>query len=185
MERNAEVVHNYAQAFLNAARKESTPLPEVLEETRSLRELMNTQRRLKVFLDVPKFRQEAKATLLQKAFEGRISQLHYRFMHLLLRRGRIDYLSEILEKLEMLIEKAMGLTPGVVLTAVPPTDEEKARFQERLDAYCDRKFDLKFKVDPNLIGGVRIVFEDQLIDTTIAARLEELRRRMWLTRLTF
>ncbi|MGC9327681.1 MAG: F0F1 ATP synthase subunit delta, partial [Candidatus Hinthialibacter sp.] len=68
-------------------------------------------------------------------------------------------------------------------TAVELSEEERRRLQQKLESSCGLKFNLRFKVDPDLIGGVKVQYKDILIDTTIQTHLGDLRQRLLHTRL--
>lgn len=53
-----------------------------------------------------------------------------------------------------------------------------ARLRAALETQLDAKVWLQFKVDPDIIGGMRIQFADSLIESTVAGRLEDARRLM-------
>ncbi|MDP8244168.1 MAG: ATP synthase F1 subunit delta [Candidatus Hinthialibacter antarcticus] len=183
MERDPDVSKNYASALLAAAGKHNVSLDDALSEALSLRELILSQSRFKVFLEGPQFRADDKRKMIRDAFQNNSSELFMYFLLLLLRRGRLDHLIDILDEFERLVEKEGGVTEGLVTTAVELSDEEKDTLRQKLDAYCERKFIMQFKVDPTIVGGVRVQFGDTLIDATIQSQLVDLRRRMSLARL--
>jgi F-type H+-transporting ATPase subunit delta len=104
-------------------------------------------------------------------------------MLLLLRRDRIVFLNDILLELEELIEREKGVVPGVVVTAVPLSEEEQHTLKTKLEEFCKQNFVFRWKVDPDIIGGIRVKYEDKLIDSTIATFLGDLRTRLKSTRL--
>lgn len=183
MEREPEVAKNYASALLAAVKKHGTSLDDAQREAAELRELVIGRPRFKVFLEGPQFNMEEKEGVIKHAFEGNASELMYRFLLLLLKRGRLDHLIDILEEFHNLIEQEKGFTEGKVITAVELSDEEKDQLRGRLHDYCGCKFELTYAVDPAILGGVRVQFKDTLIDDTIQTRLTQLRRRLTHARL--
>lgn len=183
MPKDPLVSSNYAKALLHAFKKNGTNLHEALTEAEDLRRLIAGEPRLRVFLEGPQFREEDKERVIGNAFKGRISALLFQFLILLLRRNRIEHLFEIIDEFEFLVELEEGVTPGVVHSAVPMNDDERQRLQDKLEAVTGRKFDLKFKVNPQLIGGVKVQYKDILFDSSIQTYLNDLRQRLMKTRL--
>lgn len=183
MEREPDVSKNYASALLAAAKKHNVPLDDALSEALALRELVLARPRFKLFLEGPQFRAEDKGNMIRNAFQGNSSDLFMYFMLLLLRRGRLVNLIDILDEFEQLVDQEGGVTEGSVTTAVELSDEEKESMRQKLDAYCEKHFILQFKVDPGIVGGVRVQFGDKLIDATIQSQLTNLRRRLSQARL--
>jgi F-type H+-transporting ATPase subunit delta len=67
---------------------------------------------------------------------------------------------------------------ALVRTARRLTDDEHARLGDVLASQYDRPVHLNVVVDPSLVGGVRVEIGDQVIDGTIASRLDDARRRL-------
>ncbi len=177
------VSQNYAHALLNVVNKEQMPLEDAKTEAASLKKLLIHEPRLFIFLTGPHFREEEKEKFVETVFKGKLEDIFYRFLLLILRRDRVDHLHEILDEFYDMVEEAQGLTMGTVTTALSLSEEEQNNFRDKLEHYCNVKFDLTFKVDPKLIGGVKVQYKDKLMDTTISTFLDELRQRLAATRL--
>jgi F-type H+-transporting ATPase subunit delta len=67
---------------------------------------------------------------------------------------------------------------ALVTTAVPLSTEQKAMILERLRARYGGQLQGQFEVDPSLLGGVQARVGDQLIDDSVAAKLEALREAL-------
>ncbi|GAA1014938.1 ATP synthase subunit delta [Acrocarpospora pleiomorpha] len=67
---------------------------------------------------------------------------------------------------------------AVVSSAVPLSDQQKERLAAWLRATYGRDVHLNVEVDPKVLGGFSIKIGDEIIDTTIAGRIEEVRRRL-------
>lgn len=65
-----------------------------------------------------------------------------------------------------------------VRSAVPLTDEQIARLSAALGRRYGKPVDVQVGIDPEVIGGLRVRVGADLIDDTIARRLEDVRRRM-------
>jgi F-type H+-transporting ATPase subunit b len=62
---------------------------------------------------------------------------------------------------------------AVVTSALPLTDTEKQRVQRSLNAT-----DVTFRVDPEILGGLVVRVGDQVVDTSVANQLEDLRESL-------
>lgn len=65
-----------------------------------------------------------------------------------------------------------------VTVAREMTDEQKARLQVALSSIAGRQVDLQFTIDPDVIGGVRVELGNEIIQGTIADRLEQAKRQL-------
>jgi F-type H+-transporting ATPase subunit delta len=60
----------------------------------------------------------------------------------------------------------------------PLTDEQFNRLQAGLNNLYGRDLKINVNIDPTLVGGIRVVVGDEVVDATAATRLTELRRRL-------
>jgi len=61
-----------------------------------------------------------------------------------------------------------------VSSAVPLTDEEQAALGEKLKARFGQALNLRFEVEPSLLGGVRVRVGDEVIDGSVKSKLDAL-----------
>jgi ATP synthase F1 delta subunit len=61
-----------------------------------------------------------------------------------------------------------------VSSAVPLTSDEQAALGQRLEARLGQPLELRFEVEPSLLGGVVVRVGDQVIDGTVKGRLDAL-----------
>ena len=65
-----------------------------------------------------------------------------------------------------------------VRVAAPLGDGEQQRLTSALTAKYGRQVKLNMVVDPEVIGGIRVAIGDDVIDGTVASRLDDARRRL-------
>ena len=67
---------------------------------------------------------------------------------------------------------------AVVTSAVPLTDEQKSRLADALSRIQGKQVLINVVVDPSVVGGIQVRVGDEVIDGTLANRLEQARRRL-------
>ena len=67
---------------------------------------------------------------------------------------------------------------ATVWVASPLSDEHRERLAEALAKQHDRKIHLNVVVDPSVLGGVRVAVGDEVLDSTVEARLKLAQRRL-------
>lgn len=65
-----------------------------------------------------------------------------------------------------------------VTSALPLTDEEKESVKEDILAKLGEPATVTYRVDPSILGGLVIQVGDQVLDGSVAGRLEEMRQRL-------
>ncbi len=97
----------------------------------------------------------------------------------MVRKRRESLFGETIDEYRKLQLAARGEEPIVVTSAKPLSAEELAATVARLETIYGKKFQVKQVVDPNAIGGVRILMGDRRVDGTVAGRLDTLARSLF------
>lgn len=96
------------------------------------------------------------------------------FVGLLVGNGRIACLPEIAAQFHALKQAEEGVKKGVVHSAYPLDEAQLAELKSLLERRFGR-LDLAVHVDPDLIGGVKVVVGDQVLDTSVSGKLAAMR----------
>ena len=128
-------------------------------------------------LESPKFHFDDKAGLLYERL-GDINPLALNLACLLVSRGRFSIVGEIADEYQRLLDTYRGIEQAEVITAIPITDEDKLKLEERLSAIVDRKVVIKTEVDASLIGGIVARIGGKLLDGSTRSRLDALKREL-------
>jgi F-type H+-transporting ATPase subunit delta len=96
------------------------------------------------------------------------------FIHLLAENGRLSCLPEIAAQFNTMKQAEEGVREGVVHSAFP-LDENQLRDLKALLEGRFGRLQLSVHVDPALIGGVKVVVGDQVLDTSVSGKLAAMR----------
>jgi len=168
----------YAQAILAAAESEGMS-QTVLEEFDSLVEdLLERFPEWEQILASPRIFSEEKTALLQRVFQGRSSAVFLESLKVLARRGRLDLLRAIRQRLHVHWERRKHQVRVQVRSALPLTPSELDQIRRVLRSKLAQEPILQTEVDPQLIGGLVIRLGDVIYDGSLANHLERIRQRM-------
>ncbi|GGX33953.1 F0F1 ATP synthase subunit delta [Streptomyces chryseus] len=120
----------------------------------------------------------AKSELLRSLLGGKAQPVTERLVVRLVAQPRGRSLEAGLESLSKLAAARRDRMVAVVTTAVPLTDQQKQRLGAALAKLYGRQMHLNLEVDPEVLGGIQVQIGDEVINGTIADRLEEASRRM-------
>ncbi|MEU1041598.1 F0F1 ATP synthase subunit delta [Streptomyces sp. NPDC005551] len=120
----------------------------------------------------------AKGELLGSLLGGRANAVTERLVTRLVTVPRGRSLEAGLESLSKLAAARRDRMVAVVTSAVPLSDGQKRRLGEALAKLYGRRMHLNLDVDPDVLGGIRVQVGDEVINGSIADRLEEAARRM-------
>jgi F-type H+-transporting ATPase subunit delta len=89
--------------------------------------------------------------------------------------GRLAALPEIATQFNALVKARSGTSDAVVHSAFPIDAAQLADLMVTLEKRFGRKLNASVVVEPELIGGVRVVVGDEVLDTSVKARLDKMR----------
>ncbi|MEZ0073950.1 F0F1 ATP synthase subunit delta [Planotetraspora sp. GP83] len=133
---------------------------------------------LRRWLSAPAVPAERKGELLADLLGGKVVPSTLRLVTQIAAHPRGRSLETALEEYGYIVARTRQRLVGVVRSAVPLAEEQKQRLATWLRATYGRDVHLNVEVDPEVLGGFSVRIGDDLIDTTIAGRIEEVRRRL-------
>ena len=89
--------------------------------------------------------------------------------------GRLAALPEIAAQYHALVNARSGTSDATIESAFAIDDGQLAAVKTAMERRFGRKLDASVVVVPELIGGVRVVVGDEVLDTSIRARLEQMK----------
>ena len=105
-------------------------------------------------------------------FEASVANVARTFIQVLVRNSRLELTPYIRGVYESLKREHEGTLEANVISALPISDEQVKALLATLETKFKRKITAKVEIDPQLIGGVKIVVGDKVIDATVRGRLD-------------
>ena len=97
------------------------------------------------------------------------------FLRTVIENGRLVALPEIAHQYREMKNAQSGSSDAVVYSAFPIANDQLVRVAQVLEKRFGRKLNLSVQEDPSLIGGIRVVVGDEVLDTSVRARLEQMK----------
>ena len=97
------------------------------------------------------------------------------FLRAVIDNGRISVLPEIASQFRALKNARSGSSDAVVYSAFPLDAAALDDLAATLEKRFGRKLNATVELEPALIGGVRVVVGDEVLDTSVKARLEQMK----------
>jgi F-type H+-transporting ATPase subunit delta len=97
------------------------------------------------------------------------------FLRTVIDNGRLAVLPEIAAQFRALKNAQKGASDAVVYSAFPVDAAALAEVSGALEKRFGRRLNLSVELQPELIGGIRVVVGDEVLDTSVKARLEQMK----------
>lgn len=121
---------------------------------------------------------EAKKETLDRAFKESVSPYVLNFIKLLVDKNRADSLVEIIDAFHILTNEYLGIKEGTVYSSLPLTKEEITEIEKAVSKKMNAKIILKNLVDESLIGGVKVMVGNHVIDGSIKNKMDLLKQEL-------
>jgi F-type H+-transporting ATPase subunit delta len=167
----ATIARPYAEALFKAAASDHQGTGAWLEQVAAI--AANPQ--LKQFADNPKATTEQVLGVIAGVAGGSLSAQANNFLTALLENGRFEALPEIARQYRALANAQSGSSDAVVYSAFPIDDAALAQLKTALEKRFGRALQVSVQLDPSLIGGIRVAVGDEVLDTSVKARLEQMK----------
>lgn len=167
----ATVARPYAEALFEACQDDLAATQDWLGALAGLA----SDRQLLQFVSDPKVGGGQVYDLMANALGDALPERGTNFLRTLIANKRLAALPEVARQFRTLVGRAHDVTEAVVHTPFELSEVELADLQPALERRFGRKLTLRQEADPSLIGGVRVVAGDEVLDTSVKARLDQMK----------
>jgi F-type H+-transporting ATPase subunit delta len=171
-----EIAEVYARSLFEVA-KEHDVLDDVHEQLDQFADALDESRELQVFFFSPYFSSEEKKDAIGKLVED--ADEHFvRFLEMLAERHRMPVVFRIRRELDALWADENRLLPVTITSAVDLDKDTVKKIQKEIEDQTGRRTELTTEVDPDVLGGLSVQVGNAIMDGTVRARLDRLRRQV-------
>ena len=174
---DSKIASRYALSLYNKA-ADAGIVDVVVNDIRSLNKVVVENRDFSRFLQSPLISRETKKATLSKIFDSYHKDTIGLF-HLMAEKGRESLIGIMGKEFIQIYNKNNGITEAVV-TSASVLDDESMR---KVEAYVKQRtgavsVEMKTKIDPSLIGGMTIMFEGKIYDSSIASQIKKIKTEL-------
>jgi F-type H+-transporting ATPase subunit delta len=167
----ATIARPYAEALFKATQADLTGTSEWLNAVAAVA----NDAQLQAFVGNPNTQPEQVYDLLVGVAKVVLSDKGGNFVRTVIDNGRVNVLPEIAQQFQALKNKASGTDDVMIYSAFALDDSAVADVKSLLEKRFGRPLNATVTVDPELIGGIRAVVGDEVLDTSVKARLEQMK----------
>jgi len=131
---------------------------------------------LRRLLDSPVFDAADRSRALNAVAErAGFQPLTRKFLGLLAANRRTSSLPQVIEGYRRLSAERRGALEADVVTAVPLTQDQRDSLAAALGQSLGMQTEISVRVDPSILGGIRIKVGSRLFDASVKTRLDQLK----------
>ena len=167
----ATIARPYAEALFKAAKSDLNGTAQWLD---ALAAVAGNEQLLQ-FADNPKVTHQQVFDVVTDVAKVQLPPAAINFLRAVIENGRLAALPEIASQFRALKNAQSGSSDAVVYSAFPIVASSLGDVASVLEKRFGRKLNVTVQEDPSLIGGIRVVVGDEVLDTSVKARLEQMK----------
>ena len=172
----ATVARPYAEALFRVAQagKESFSLAQWSDLVSELAQV-GAHAEVQAFARNPNVSDSDVASAILALVKSPVNAEVKNFLAMLIENGRVSLLPEVGAQFQVLKNAQEGAADASITSAFELGAEQLTELVKTLEKKFSRKLNPTVVVDASLIGGVRVVVGDEILDTSVRAKLQQMR----------
>ena len=167
----ATIARPYAEALFKASAADLASASAWLDELAAIA----AEPQLLQFADNPKATAAQVAELITGVAKTPLDAAARNFLATVIANGRLAALPEIANQFRALKNAQGGSSDAVVHSAFAIDGAQLDQVSAALEKRFGRKLNVSVQLEPELIGGIRVVVGDEVLDTSVKARLQQMK----------
>ena len=167
----------YGEALYTLALEEKLTA-QLLAELNVLQESFRETPDFIRLLSSPNLTKQERCQIVDDSFRGKVHEYVLNFLKILTEKGYIKYYSDCAKAFEDLYNHDNGILPVTAITAVAMSEDQTQRLAAKLTRVTNKQIKLLNKVDPSVLGGVRLDYDGKRLDDTVSHRMDAITKAL-------
>jgi F-type H+-transporting ATPase subunit delta len=167
----SSLAHPYAEALFAVAKAQNN-IDNWLENLSELSQVASTRAFMEL-IDNPKFSPDDIVSTFA-GFVNKPNKLLNNFLETLQANGRLVVIGDVYRLFEKMSEDERNTSKAVIQSAYPMSDSDKTDFERLLSKKYGRTILASVEVHPELIGGIKVLINDMVIDASVKSSLHKM-----------
>jgi F-type H+-transporting ATPase subunit delta len=177
LQQDLRVARRYATALFEAA-KHGGNVMDVEGDLGSIVEALKADAGFRDFLYSPYTSREDKAAILERVLGGRIQPVTMQLIKIVLEKRREAEIAPLYGEYVILRRAHESVAYAVITTAEPLDSTQQASVVSRLEGLLRKRIEPSFEVDPSIMGGIRVKYENFIMDGSVRGSLTRLKESL-------
>ena len=170
----------YGEALYALARDEQLD-QRILEELEMTAGLFRENPDYVHLLSLPSLPKQERCAMVDESFRDRVHPYLLNFLKILVERGAPAELSGCAEAYRRRYHEDHGILEVTAVTAVPLDEALSGKLHQKLEEKTGKTVVLNTRVEPDVLGGVRLEMEGRRLDGTVRSRLDAIEKLLHQT----
>ena len=133
---------------------------------------------IQAFFNMPQLRRAEKRRVIDMAFAGKVGRPVLGLLHVLVEKRRETLLDNVVEEFDHYRDRHEGVVQATVTSARKLDQDLADSLRAALAERTGKEVVLTEKIDPEVLGGIRVNLGDSVLDGTLRRGLQDMRRSL-------
>ena len=167
----------YGQALYDLAKSEELA-QTILQQITAMAQSFAQEPDFLRLLSAPNLSKQERCDIVDRSFHGKAHGYVVNFLKILVEKGKIRQFPDCCTAYRQCYYRDNGILPVTAVTALPLSQSQSQRLNEKLTSITGKTILLTNKVDASLMGGMRLDYDGKQLEDTIAHRLDSVRQML-------
>jgi F-type H+-transporting ATPase subunit delta len=168
----------YAEALFDIGLKEKS-VGQIYDDLHAVHAALGgLDDEVRALFNRPQLRREDKRRVIDMAFKDKVGRPVLGLLHILVQKRREPLLDNVVQEFDRYRDRHEGRVQASLTTARKLDEDLAEALRSALEKWTNRTVILHERVDPEVIGGIRVKLGDTVIDRTIRRGLQDMRRSL-------
>ena len=175
--RRPKLARRYAKAFFEFS-QEQDKVEDVIKDIHLIENVLSENKDFRLVISSPIIRIDKKIAILNEIFTSRIDNVSLQYLTLIFKKGRECELELICDEYDKLYKKFKRIVTLYIQSTESLGKNIIEDIRQKIRNYLEMEIEIIEQINPRLIGGVRLRFNDYLIDASVQGYMDRLRRQL-------
>lgn len=171
------LAYRYALAMFDIALEENK-VKEYQEKMKCVKKLLNENPDYLRVLSSYFLTAKEKHELVEKALVSLDSKHIISFIKVIIDNHRVNEIDSIFQEIHVLCNEYLGIDEGFVYSVIPLNEEQIKQIEEAISLKMKVKVELQNIIDERLIGGIKVVVNDHVYDSSLLHKINFLKKEI-------
>ena len=126
-------------------------------------------------LSSPNLTKAERCQILDDSFRGKVHAYLLNFLKILTEKGYMRHFSDCCDAFTAHYDQDNGILRVNAVSAVELTSAQKDKLTQKLSRITGKEIALRTRIDPAVLGGIRLDYDGQRLDDTVSHRMDAIR----------
>ena len=171
---NKQLIKKYALSLYEVGKKENV-LDDIQKGVEVLNSLYKSSSIFRYLLLTKKIAENNKKKILLDVLKESCSKYVLELIFIIIDKGDIKSLSNVVDRFFVVMNNESGIVPVRIITSSALESAEMESLVKNIESKLNKKVSAKNEVDPSIIGGIKLMVGNKVVDGSISHQLKKIK----------